>query len=72
MSSSTTNRFRGLPQEIQALILLAPPDVSISYECYDRWRVEHEGPGGTSTRWMNPWDHTLEEWAFAINQVRSD
>jgi hypothetical protein len=51
---------------------LAPPDVSISYESYDRWRVEHEGPGDTRTRWMNPWDHTLEEWAFAINQVRSD
>lgn len=67
-----------LPEEIRALISLAPRDVSISYLSPGHWKVECEryfpesDSTATHTRWMSPWTHTLEEWAAAIVQVRRD
>lgn len=69
-----------LPEEIRALIALAPSDVKITKTEMLNWKIEalisYTGKdgrlrSGTSTRWMCPFQHSLEEWAAAIEQVRN-
>jgi hypothetical protein len=68
----------GLPEEYRALIALAPKDVTITFTGIHNWKVEaqvsYEKNGrtftGTSTRWMSQWNHSVQEWADAIAQVR--
>lgn len=63
-----------LSAELSALIALAPNDVEIVELSPDHWKVEcrhvENNREGTSTRWMSPISHSVEEWARAIHQVR--
>lgn len=60
-----------LSEEIQALIAIAPNDVTISRLSPGHYKVEHvDDRGATHTRWMSPWNHNVREWAFAVAQVR--
>lgn len=66
-----------LPDDIKAAISLAPSNVKV-YWWNGYWRVEGYTERrtsdareivGTSTRWMNPFTHSVEDWMQAIAQV---
>jgi hypothetical protein len=66
----------GLPEELRALCSLVPGDVEIimksadSFEIRCTWVEEGSDGHSTSSRWMSPHYHSLQEWADAIIQVR--
>lgn len=68
-----------LSEELRALIALAPSDVFITklhpgahkVECQVEGVKDGRPWGGTSTRWMCPWSHSVQDWADAIVQVRN-
>lgn len=66
-----------LPDDIKAAISLAPSNVKV-FKRNGYWRVEgyterrttdDKEMVGTSTRWMSPIAHSVEEWMLAIAQV---
>lgn len=64
--------WHSLKPEYKALMSLCPDDVMITLTDSLNWKVECLYDNGhTAARWMSQWDHSIEEWAFAIAQVRS-
>lgn len=62
-----------LPEEIQALLALAPSSIKITRIYMDLWKLEYAwsqgATDGTSTRWMSVRDHSLEDWAEALSHI---
>lgn len=64
--------FEELPEEVRAVIAIAPSGVMFTRVRCDTWRIDFNSSHSTHSRWMSPWQHNPYEWAQAIAQIMRD